>query len=147
MISTILSHNPVPMASIRTTVSTDTKKVMPRMSPEEWKAYKRAQNANFSARKEKSMSQHEKELREKEREQRAATKAAEQAGEWVQTAPPIKKKKINIELSEPAKKQITKNLFANFNDDTDEEKEAIEQEPEQRFGQMKRTNWADSDDE
>lgn len=138
----------------RNNSSTTEPKVFKRMSPEEWKAHKRAQNAKFMARQKQNLSQREKELKEQERKQRAAVKAAEEAGEWVQIAPPPPKKKVNIQLTEPKPqlKSIRKSLFANFNDDSDEEpveeKPMEEQQPEQKFGQMKRTNWADdSDDE
>ena len=137
-------------STTRNTDSTPTPKVFKRMSPEEWKAHKRAQNANFMARHEHRLSQREKELKEEQRKQRAAAKAAEEAGEWVQTAPPAPKKKVVVLVdSKPnTKKDVAKNLFANFNDAEESDEHEPAEEQKQKYGQLKRTNWADdSDDE
>lgn len=143
--------------STRANSKTETK-VFKRMSPEEWRAYKRQQNANFLARKENQLSEREKAIKEQHRKQREAVKAAEDSGKWVQiVAPPEPKRKVTIDLKEskPTQKTPAKaNLFANLNDDSDDEEEQEQsaaktpvEEEEEIMGKMARINWADDSDD
>lgn len=115
-----------------------------RMSPEEWRVYKREKNAAFDARKEERMTLHEKILRDEAKQHRKATKIARDNGEWIDIIPsaPMKKKAVLIPDDEPTYTG-PKGMFGALNDDEPEEVPIQDQTNECDTHVAKRLNWAD----
>jgi ribonuclease BN (tRNA processing enzyme) len=122
-------------------MSASVSKTFTRWTEEERRAHRRKQNATYQARKVEHLTPREKQVNEEERRKRQATKqATKQAmeqGEWVATAKVEKK-----EQKEAKTKVATKNGFAAFDSDSEEEVK----ETKTVWGQ--KIDWAaDSDDE
>lgn len=132
-------------------------KTFTRWTEEERRAHRRAQNANYQARKVEYLTDRQKQVKEEERKKRQETKQALEQGAWVTTKVEKKEKKEKTEKAEKAEKKIvsTKNVFAALETDEPEPEtpETLETHDPKKinapvgWGKQK-INWADdSDDE